>query len=179
MRFATRDGNLIDVYQAPTQMTDESGQIYPFTVNTLLANALGRSEYFGVFTVNMHNDDPKSAGAEAIIASAKKHHVPVITAAQLLKWLDGRNASAFRNLKWSGNQLSFSIDVGIGGNGIEAMLPARAASGDLTSISLNGTALQWQKRTVAGLSYGVVRAGPGTFRAIYGAPETVSAPSRR
>lgn len=172
MRFAMRDGNLIDVYQAPTQMTDESGQSYPFTVNTLLANALGSAEYIGVFVANMHNDNPKSAGAEAIIASAKKHHVPVITAAQLLKWLDGRNTSAFRNLKWSGNKLSFSIDVGIGGNGIEAMLPAHTASGDLISISLNGTALQWQKRTVAGLSYGVIRAAPGTFCAIYSAPKT-------
>jgi len=177
MRFAMRDGNLIDVYQAPTQMTDESKQSYPFTVNTLLANALGSSEYFGVFTANMHNDDAKSAGAEAIIASAKEHHVPVISAAQLLKWLDGRNASAFRNLKWSGNELSFSIDVGVGGNGIEAMLPAHAASGDLISISLNGAALQWQRRTVAGLSYAVLRAAPGTFRAIYGASKAVSVPT--
>lgn len=178
MRFATRDGDLIDVYQAATQMTDESGQSYPFTVNTLLANALGRREYFGVFTANMHNDDETSTGANAIIASAKRHHVPVITAAQLLRWLDGRNASAFRNLKWSGNELSFSIDAGIGANGLEAMLPSHAASGDLISITRDGAALPWQTRTVAGLSYGVVRAAPGTFRATYGAPKTASVPGR-
>ena len=171
MRFAKRDGNLVDIYQVPTQMTDESGQSYPYTVNTLLANALGSSEFFGVFTANMHNDAPRSAEAEAIVSSAKKNHVPVISAAQLLKWLDGRNASAFRDMKWSGNELSFSIDAGIGGNGIEAMLPTHAASGDLSSISLNGAALQWQMRTVGGLSYAVVRGAPGTFRASYG-PQT-------
>ncbi len=175
MRFATREGTLIDVYQAPTQMTDESGQSYPFTVDTLLANALGSSEYFGIFTANMHNDDPKSPGAEAIIASATKQHVPVITAAQLLQWLDGRNASAFLNLQWSGNELSFSTDIGAGANGIEAMLPAHSASGDLISISLNGTNLQWQKRTMAGLSYAVVRAAPGTFRALYSSGNAGSA----
>jgi hypothetical protein len=168
MRFARLDGTLIDVYQATTQMTDESNQSYPFTIDTLLTNALGRSEYFGVFTANMHNDEIKSAGADAILSSARKHHVPVISAAQLLKWLDGRNASKFRNLKWSDNKLSFSTDVGIGGDGIEAMLPMHAALGDLVSISLNGKALQWQERTVSGLSYAVVRAAPGTFLASYG-----------
>ena len=32
MRFAAKTGGLIDAYQAATQMTDESGQSYPFTV---------------------------------------------------------------------------------------------------------------------------------------------------
>ena len=168
MRFAKQDGTLIDVYQAPTQMTDESGQSYPFTVDTLLANALGSSEYFGVFTANMHNDNPKSAGADAIIDSAKKSRVPLITAAQLLKWLDGRNASTFRDLKWSGKQLSFSIAVGIGGNGLEAMLPTHAQPGNLVSLLLNGRPTPWQKRSVGGLSYAAFQAAPGTFCATYG-----------
>ena len=30
MRFADLDGSFVDVYQAATQMTDESGQVYPF-----------------------------------------------------------------------------------------------------------------------------------------------------
>ena len=38
-RFAQLDGTMVDVYQAPTQMTDESGQSYPFTPNTLLDRA--------------------------------------------------------------------------------------------------------------------------------------------
>ena len=41
MRFADLSGNLIDVYQAVSQMTDESGQTYPDTVVTLLGRALG------------------------------------------------------------------------------------------------------------------------------------------
>ena len=40
MRFARLDGTLVDVYQATTQMTDESGQTYPFTIDTLLDRAL-------------------------------------------------------------------------------------------------------------------------------------------
>ena len=51
-----RDGALIDVYQAVTQMTDESGQTYPFTIDTLLDRALGPLGYYGAFTANMHTD---------------------------------------------------------------------------------------------------------------------------
>ena len=41
MRFADLDGSMIDVYQAATQMTDESGQSYPLHSDVLLDNAVG------------------------------------------------------------------------------------------------------------------------------------------
>ena len=56
MRFAALNGTLIDVYQATTQMTDESGQTYPYTIDTLLDRAIGAEKYYGVFTANMHTD---------------------------------------------------------------------------------------------------------------------------
>src|SRR6185295_3314029 len=102
MRFATERGSLIDVYQAPTQMTDESGQTYPLTADTLLNNALGPQGYYGVFTANMHTDfndvnAPKNSmvNSNAIIRSAQAHGVPVVSARQMLTWLDGRNNSSF------------------------------------------------------------------------------------
>ena len=56
MRFADLDGTMIDVYQSATQMTDESGQTFPFTINTLLDRALGATGYYGIFNANMHTD---------------------------------------------------------------------------------------------------------------------------
>ena len=56
MRFADLDGSLIDVYQAATQMTDESGMTYSTHISTLLDNAIGAPGYYGVFTMNMHTD---------------------------------------------------------------------------------------------------------------------------
>ena len=41
MRFADTDGSLIDVYQANTEITDESGQAEPGTINALLDGAVG------------------------------------------------------------------------------------------------------------------------------------------
>ena len=95
MRFAKRDGTMIDVYQAATQMTDESGQSYPLTVDTLLDRALGAEGYYGAFVANMHTDLPDEDGSDAVVASAQARGVPVVSAAQMLTWLDGRNNSSF------------------------------------------------------------------------------------
>src|SRR5262249_33862961 len=95
MRFATTDGTMIDVYQATTQMTDESGQTYPHNIDTLLDNAVGIKGYYGVFTANMHTDSADSAGSDAIVASAQSRGVPIVSAKQMLTWLDGRNGSSF------------------------------------------------------------------------------------
>ena len=54
---------MIDVYQSTTQMTDESGQTFPFTVDTLLDRALGAQGYYGAFNANMHTDAVSSPGA--------------------------------------------------------------------------------------------------------------------
>ena len=48
------------------------------------------------------------------MASAQAHGVPVVSAKQMLTWLDGRNGSSFGDLAWSGNTLSFSIAVALG-----------------------------------------------------------------
>ena len=76
MRFADLDGTLIDVYQAVTQLTDESGQEYPFTIDTLLDRALGPEQHYGVFTVNAHTDLPNIPEADAVVASALARGVP-------------------------------------------------------------------------------------------------------
>ena len=76
MRFADLDGSMIDVYQATTQMTDESGQTYPYTIDTLLDNALGPIGYYGVFTANMHTDNAISDRRDAIVASAPRATFP-------------------------------------------------------------------------------------------------------
>ena len=138
MRFADLNGSMIDVYQAATQMTDESGQSYPFTIDTLLDRALGPEGYYGVFTANMHTDDPSSSGADAIVASAQARGVPVVSSRQMLTWLDGRNNSSFGSITWNSNKLDFTINHASGANGLRAMVPTSSAVGLLTGVKLNG-----------------------------------------
>jgi Domain of unknown function (DUF4082)/Bacterial Ig-like domain/Bacterial Ig domain len=171
MRFALLDGTMIDVYQAVTQMTDESGQTYPFTSNALLDKAIGSEGYYGAFTANMHTDSATSSGSDAIIASALTRGVPVVSAQQMLTWLDGRNSSSFGSLAWSGNTLSFTIAVGSGTNGLQAMVPTTAAVGALTGITRNGSPVSFTTQVVKGGDYAFFSAAVGSYQATY-APDT-------
>ena len=95
MRFADTDGSLIDVYQAATQMTDESEINIAKHIAALLDGALGAQGYYGAFTANMHTDQYPHPGSDAIVAAAQARHVPVVSARQVLEWLDARNGSSF------------------------------------------------------------------------------------
>src|SRR5664280_921784 len=171
MRFAKIDGTMIDVYQATTQMTDESGQSFPYTIDTLLDNAIGATGYYGAFTANMHNDSPESDGANAIVASAQTRGVPIVTSLQMLQWLDGRNGSSFGNFTWNGNSLSFSISLAANSNGAQAMLPNVSSVGLLTGITLNSTPVTYTTQTIKGVAYAVFTAAAGTYTATF-APDT-------
>ena len=170
MRFADLTGTLIDVYQATTQMTDESGQTYPMTINSLLDKAIGPEGYYGAFTANMHTDFNPSdgqAGSDAIVASAQARGVPVISARQLLTWLDGRNGSSFQALAWNGTALTFSVAVGTGANGLQAMLPTTVAAGTLSTITLNGSPVAFTRQTIKGIEYALFQTAAGTYQATY------------
>ena len=173
MRFADLDGSLFDVYQATTQMTDESGQTYPYTIDSLLDRALGDEGYYGVFTANMHSDSLNSGGSNAIIASAANRGVPVISGRQLTTWLDGRNASSFGSLQWSSNQLSFSISVAAGANGLQVMLPTQSSGGTISEINLGGSPVAYTQQVIKGVSYAVFNAQAGEYTASYTEDTTV------
>ncbi len=167
MRFADLDGTIIDVFQAATQMTDESGQSYPFTIDTLLDRALGAEQYFGAFTVNAHTDGIFPAIQEAIAQSALARDVPVVTSRQMLEWVDGRNASSFEALGWDGTALSFTVAAATAARGLEVMIPFRSIDGVLVSVDRDGQDLPFQVATVKGVAYAMVPAGSGTYTAVY------------
>ncbi|MGH2942501.1 MAG: DUF4082 domain-containing protein, partial [Solirubrobacteraceae bacterium] len=164
MPFAALDGSKIDVYQAATQMTDESGQAYPSTVATLLERAINNG-YYGVFTANMHTDlgnTDSAASADAIVASAKARSVPVVSAKQMLTWLDGRNGSSFGSIAWSGNALSFTVNAAAGSSGLRGMVPATSGGRSLVSMTRDGNAIPTTRQTIKGVDYAFFDAADGS-----------------
>ena len=182
MRFAKVDGTIVDVFQATTQMTDESGQSYPFTPNTLLDRALGSLGYYGFFTANMHTDNGETAQDEALVASARARGVPIISAAQLLTWTDGRNTSSFGSLNWTGSALTFTVSVGTGADNLRAMVPTAGPGGRvLSAITRGGNGVSFTLQTIKGMEYAVFNAAAGSYTASYsagsGAPAIAAAES--
>ena len=168
MRFANVDGAMIDVYQAATQMSDEAGQSYPATVNTLLDRALGAEGYYGAFVSNQHTEGGSSgANVTAIVAAAQARDVPIISARQLLTWVDGRNGSSFANLSYTGNMLTFAINVGDGANGLMAMLPERNGTQLLSALTRGGAPVDYTVSTVKGVAYAQFAAASGAYAATY------------
>ncbi len=169
MRFAQADGTLIDVYQATTQMTDESGQTYPFTIDALLDAATGGDGYYGVFTANMHLDGNAAsyADADAIVASARARGVPVVSARQMLRWLDARNASSFGAIAWNGTELAFTITPGAGATGLTALVPVPGSAAVL-AVTRDGSALPFSVSAIKGVKYAMFGATAGNYRVSFG-----------
>ncbi len=172
MPLMTLAGTSTGVFQVMTHMTDESGQTYPGTIDTLLDNAVGPNAFYGVLTVNAHTDFPYSDVSDAVIASAQARGVAVISARQLLTWLDGRNASSIGSVAWNGSQLTFTVQPGSGATGLQAMIPLAWNGRQLATLTAHGTARAWTVRTVKGIDYAMFAADTGNdFAATY-TPDT-------
>ncbi len=166
MRFTTVQGQVIDVYQATSQMTDESGQSYPFTIDTLLDRALGPEGYYGAFVANIHTDSSGAPESDEIVASALSRGVPVISARQLLTWLDARNASAISAIQWNANTQSFTVSAHAQALGLEVMVPVPDGASVL-SARRNGADLSYDLRFIKGIWYAVLPAITGNYEVVY------------
>lgn len=162
MRFADMDGTILDVYQAPTQMTDETNMNYTAFCNAVLDKATGPEGYYGVFVANMHTDNVESAGSDAIVASAIAHGVPVISSKQMLTWLDGRNNSSFTNMVWSNGHLNFTATARIDARNLRGMLPLYSNAGQLISVTREGTPVPFTTEIIKGVAYGIFAIAPGS-----------------
>jgi hypothetical protein len=168
MRFAAANGSPIDVYQAATQLTDESSQTISTEIKALLDKALGAEGYYGVITANMHTDNADSNDYEELVAEATRQHVPLISAKQLLTWIDGRESSSFQSVAYAANRLTFSVSPGSGARGLQAMVPIHATNGPLQSLTRDGSTVATTARTVKGIDYAFFDAAAGNYVATYG-----------
>jgi hypothetical protein len=168
MRFTDTNGSMIDVYQAATQLTDESGQDIPVEFDELLNKALGPEGYYGVFTANMHTDLADHTGADAIVEESLERGVPVVSAKQMLTWIDGRNNSSFANVSFGGGLLRFSVARASGALGLETMVPASSPAGQVTQVVRNGAPVSVTRRTIKGIDYATFDSSSGDYVVAYG-----------
>jgi hypothetical protein len=143
---------------------NENGVNYPAGINSMLDKALGPEGYYGVF--GTHYDYSDNFDTQ-LLDSAKSRNVSLISAQQLLTWLDGKNSSSIGNPTWNGTQLGFSLTVGAGANNLYAMIPNQTPGGQLSSLTINGAPVSFTVETIKGRSYAVFRAANGNVVATY------------
>ena len=122
--------------------------------------------------MNMHTDNSSHPGAQIVVAAAIARGVPVVSARQMLQWLDGRNASSFGDLTWNSGTLTFDIGVGANANGLQGMLPVDGPTGELQSLSRNAGAVPFTRQTIKGIEYAIFSAAAGGYTAVYAADTT-------
>lgn len=175
MRFADTDGSMIDTYQLPSHLVNESGQTWPQNIDLMLDRALGPEGYYAI--LGTHYDYSDSFDRQ-LIQSAKTHGVRLVSGDQILDWTDGRNASYFTPGAWDGDSYTFgaTVDGRLRGMG-RVLLPVNGSDGVLQSIEKDGAPVTFTTETMKGVSYAVFTASTGSYRVTYGAdtvPPTVS-----
>ena len=165
MRFTDVNGSIIDVYQAPTQISMESGIKFPFIINELLDKALGPEGYYGVFTT--HDDLIVPSLLDHVIESARSHGVSIVSAEQVLTWLDAKNSSYFHSFRWNNQTLSFSIHKDPKAHNLQVLIPENTPQGKVEQITHAGVPVSYTLETLKGISYATFLAIDGEFKVSY------------
>jgi uncharacterized protein DUF4082/Big-like domain-containing protein/molybdenum-dependent oxidoreductase-like protein len=179
MRYVDLDGSIIDVYQAATHLVNENGVTYPDGINGMLDKALGPEGYYGVFGARYDYTDTFAA---QLLDSARARNVSLISAQQLLTWIEGRNSSTFSNPSVfftgavSGSEVQIVFSISAGADNLYAMIPDKRTSFinepnlQINSITINGSPVPFTVEMIKGRSYAVFPATTGNVVATYGRP---------
>ena len=140
-RFGDLDGSMIDVYQSMTQVTDEMDGILPTTtqIHTLLDNALGPKEYWGVFNVILHSDYGDHERLNDLVGDARERGVPIVSSAA-----DAQVGRRPQRLVVQRHRLQrrprsrSPRHAHAKARGLEAMLPLRSTTGPLSQLRRGG-----------------------------------------
>ena len=178
MRFADLDGTMINVYQAVTQMTDESS-LQAMDISTqcrLIHFWITLLDHMATMAPLRPTCIPIAvdhAGSDTIINAAMIRGVPVVSGKQMVTWLDGRNNSKFENIALSDRVLSFGINVAAGANGLQTLVPYNSSSGAVSAITLNGTPVSFTREIIKGIEYAIFNASAGLYQVTY-TPDTTA-----
>ncbi len=166
MRFADTDGSMIDTYQLPSHLVNESGQTWPQNIDTMLERALGPLGYYGA--LGTHYDYSDSFDRQ-LIQSAKNHNVRLVSGQQMLDWTDGRNNSYFSAASWNGNVYNFTatIDAKLRAMG-RALVPMSSKNGTIVSVTKDGSAVSFTTEYMKGINYAVIPVLSGNYSVTYG-----------
>ena len=91
----------------------------------------------------------------------------MVSAKQMLTWIDGRNASTFGAPTWNGQDLAFSVVQGLGARNLRALLPVSAGTRTLAALTRGGAPVAYSVETIGGASFAVFAADSGSYVATY------------
>ncbi|MGC8801501.1 MAG: hypothetical protein ACP5UR_14800 [Chloroflexus sp.] len=177
LRFVDTDGGVIDVYQQATHLVDE--HLMPIfqtgyevgldgvtaATHTIAQIAASIDRYPSALGLQCHVDpfliggtlaDEVSRWLNETLAYAAAAKLPILAAMHWLHFLDTRNTSDLKEVRWNGQRLSVTITTPPTTLPLALLIPERHRTAQLGGVRGGGdTALGM--RTIAGRSYRVMR----------------------
>jgi hypothetical protein len=151
MRFADLNGDIIDVYQATTQLVNENDLSYPGATLAMIDRAEGPQGYYGIFTT--HDDFRNSSFLDSVVSAAKSRGIPIVSAKQVLDWTDARSRSTFSNISWDETALGFALNADGSAAGLKAMVPYQSRTNSISRITRNGVDVPFVVERIKGVDY--------------------------
>ncbi len=157
MHFATSEGEVLDIFQTDTQVTDETwwrsdlGDRY----RNLLDESLDDGKYSWI-VANFHpvSWGNHSADAEEILDYAVSRGIPIWSGGDMSSFLQMRDAADFQDTRWDGSNLSFFVAAPVSGQGeLTVMVPNAFGDLLLEKIRLGGQDTVFSVHTIAGEEY--------------------------
>lgn len=164
MPFVTEDGDILDIYQAATQLVNEDKVPQVEGARTMIERAMGTDQFFSAFVAHYDFSDDYD---DILINLARQAGVPLISAAQMLTWVDGRNRSHFTEIGWQDGILRFNVDLSPGAEQARVLLPFKSPAGQLASIRCSGEPVDFVVQNIKGLPSANAPARQGTCEATY------------
>lgn len=170
MKYADAKGKPVNVYQQLNNVYDQQYMEHQDQDGFFNAfrGLVDRSLENGIYSfvcVKAHNNEYffSKIPLMKMLDYANARDIPVWTELKLLQFLQARDETAFKNLTWKNNRLSFEIHSTLPhDNGITFMIPNVFDNKQIQKIYLNGASHPVAITAVKGVEYAWLSIKPGT-----------------
>ncbi|HTF19534.1 MAG TPA: hypothetical protein VK658_15760 [Chryseolinea sp.] len=169
MKFANGDGRILDVYQQLNNVYDQQymehrDQDGYFNAFRGLTDRSIRDEVYSSISVRAHNNEYffSEVPLMKMLDYARTNNIPVWAEVTWLEFLQVKDEATFKDIRWSGEQLSFIIhSTRAFSRDLSCLLPYRYNDKRLTAVRMNDDPAQFDVIKIKGFEYAriLIRSG--------------------
>ena len=189
MRFVDEEGQMLNIYQQPTQLADEHLLTLPWVTGQVAGLSAGQAVEvscallrrslagaYGAVAAQFHIDPFALAGEaaseeaqwlEGTLDYAMGNGIPICSAQEWLRFVEVRHDAEVSALRWDSTAGRLSFDLvaeRVPGLVLAMMLPLRHGGASLVQVQLNGATAELQPRQLGSVPYGCVLVSAGAHR---------------
>ena len=169
MKFADKNGHIVNVYQHLTAVYDQEYNELndPDGFYDCFKGLMDRSlfdEVYSFISVKSHNDEYYFSRTPLMkmLTYANRNGIPVWTSLKLLDFIKMRDEAFFSDIKFRNDKLSFRLNSSLKhSNGLTFMVPYRYGDKKVIGITCNDRETSFIIRSVRGYEYAFLTVKPG------------------